>query len=1128
MKKITSILCLLFFFCQIITAQTDKKFQSPEPLSPKNGFILNKQDVKKPLVFKWTPLVPKTGEDVIYKVSVIEIRQGQSPSDAMKTSSPIFEKEVTNQTQLIATPGDISTAWAIDKTSSYGWYVQALNTKGKNIGAAERSSGVSTFTLDAQYVIRIDSIKVSCISNSGSYSFVLKITNVNATTAKLTNVAITSSTPSGAVLGTFTPIIGTLILSGASKIITGTLTGTNLTNICIGAEITDATNSFNKASKDTCTAVPYCFCNPCLGKRTTFGAQTTKISNNGAVELAATVTHTPTKLIKVAAEIVDVQRIGAAGCLKCTKESKEFGNYTSGTLNLNAGTILNNTKGYGKQISWDFAVPTLVSAFSYNFQMMFPPLNEVSCCKDSMRLCIRWSFTDEKCNTCDSLVCKTIVRTYVPTGPILTDPDVFNTGISKMTSPYIDWYNQETDAFPQNFDVAVRDLYVREQNDEIDFGSYMDIKKNQFLNIRDLKNNPVPVLAFAGPTPCGNGDFESGIIDPAEWQGGWTTIGATNTTFTAPFNTTIQPANGNPVNAPSNTGCGNQANENHHVIVSVGPDPNVPITRVPVTAAPNNFAVRLGNTCVGNGTERLVKRFTVPSNLTSYRFLYALVFPAPHGLTSNPSLWVRVYNAANVLVPNLVYLNPLTPATPLDRVVSDLTNPFWQNNGGGILYKDWTCARIDLSSLVNQQVTIEIITTDCTAGGHYGYGYFDNFCLGCDGAATGNVTIKPIADSCIKASTQVCVDYTLPKIGATTGSGTITLQFYKGGVAFPYTITSPVLTANGTYCFTIDPTKLPCNTGAVGYDVVATGNFSITVGGVTTTLTVTSPDPVGSPVQGIKPGYNNDLVCCGTLADNCCSNFRKTITAVVTMVGNATSGYNTIKFVPTFTVGPKLIKKVRISVVNFETNSTNKECLICESSASTFGSMYAPQSIFGGGKDAIEGMVYPSAPIVAACFPVPCPTFSSLPSHEIVWGSNSGFGYNLADGIGDQTTTFFVRLPKKSTLACCDDTIKVCVKYSFTDIDCVTCETVVCYTIINRKIGGGIIVANPTGLVKDETNTTVTTVETTTTTAATEATVGNRNTVKSTLTNAVNNNPAKKSAAAIVNKSLNTMRTNKQ
>jgi len=244
-------------------------------------------------------------------------------------------------------------------------------------------------------------------------------------------------------------------------------------------------------------------------------------------------------------------------------------------------------------------------------------------------------------------------------------------------------------------------------------------------------------------TPCGNGDFESSSIDPTEWSAGYTKILGNNSTFSPPFNNIMQPANGNPIDAPLNTGCGNQANENHHVIVSVGFDANIPtLNKVPPSTILNKYAVRLGNDCPGCGTERIQKKFVVTAGNTDYKFMYALVFQAPHTLVDNPSLWVRVYDASNTPITGIVYLDPLS-TTPMDRAVSDLTNPYWKTYNG-MLYRDWACAKIDLSKLVGQTITIEILTNDCAQCGHWGYGYFDNFCIGCDNN-------PPTSNDCCKA-----------------------------------------------------------------------------------------------------------------------------------------------------------------------------------------------------------------------------------------------------------------------------------------------------------------------------------------------------------------------------------------
>jgi len=190
--------------------------------------------------------------------------------------------------------------------------------------------------------------------------------------------------------------------------------------------------------------LPNCACNPCKGKQTSFGAGTTTYTNN-SISIASTFTHGPAKVIKVSAQIVDFERLGESGCLKCTKDSKEFGNYTGGSLNSNGGHIVNGGIGYGKQIQWQFTTPTALSGFSYDLQMMVPPITAVSCCKDSIKFCIRWSFVDENCITCDTLICTVITREYkVP--PIIwhTGP-AYSAQIARMGKPYTSWDKQESD-----------------------------------------------------------------------------------------------------------------------------------------------------------------------------------------------------------------------------------------------------------------------------------------------------------------------------------------------------------------------------------------------------------------------------------------------------------------------------------------------------------------------------------------------------------------------------------------------------------------------------------------------------------------------------------------------------------
>lgn len=1012
---------------------------------------------KQPL-FTWLAPTPTPTSGITYKIKIVEIKGDQSPENALRTNKPFFEKDSLE----ILNFQYPSSARAFETGRTYAWGVQAFNRERKTVGSNNGNSEVNVFKIiiidPSVGCFKLDTTQYKVVCNGydaqGKPKYKLTnliLTNIGTNNGRtgLHNTPVTNYiTPTGFIVAALTPLSATPILPNNSINISFEINGATGTtaSFVVNSTIINPTNSNLYCDKTIGVTVdlPNCACNPCKDKQTVFGTDSSNSNNVGQVNMLSTVSHGPNKVIKVTAQIVNFERLGENGCLHCTKDSKEFGNYIGGSLNGNGGIIVKGS--YGKQIQWQFTTPTSISGYSYDLNMMFPPLTEVSCCKDSIKICTKWSFTDENCVTCDTLICKVIVREYKIPPPFNPNgSSVFHAAqMAKLGEPYTSWYNQKATELPKNFIKQVEEVYRKStfsKGEEIRIEAFTENMKQAFNSIQNLKTTGVDAVwnainANQLNTQCGNGDFESGL-NTSEWSGAKGTISGTN-----------DPSLGTYSNGFSPTVVGINlvlsSSLNNHSLTTLAPDPTIG-TGLQTTSG-SSTSIRIGNTAVSNGSEMITKKFTV-NNGGIIKFMYASVFQDPgHGPTGNGSFWVKVYDNSGNAITNKVFLEP-TSLLPLDHIVANTANPFFQTRPSSIVFRDWTCAKIDLSSYIGQTVTVALINTDCSGGLHFGYTYIDNWCGNCEGASTGSINIKPITEPCIDKSPQVCVDYTLPKIGTTTGSGKIKLEFYQNGVLVPgTTLTSPTLTSGTTFCFTINPAKLPCN--GKGYDVVATGNF--TVG--STPITVTSPDPIGSPVVGIVPGQNNDLYCCSTPAEICCQNFIKTVTATTSMIGNSTSGYNSIKFVPTFKAGPKPIKKVVISIINFETSSSNKECLTCESNTRNYGSISVPSSpIGGGGKDPIEGMTYPSLPVIYTCLGCPPTWQTGRLTHEVTWGSNSGLGYDLMDGAGDQSTTFFVHLPKKSTLSCCDDTIKICVKYSFTDIECKTCDTIICYKIINRQ-----------------------------------------------------------------------------
>lgn len=64
--------------------------------------------------------------------------------------------------------------------------------------------------------------------------------------------------------------------------------------------------------------------------------------------------------------------------------------------------------------------------------------------------------------------------------------------------------------------------------------------------------------------------------------------------------------------------------------------------------------------------------------------------------------------------------------------------------------------------------------------------------------------------------------------------------------------------------------------------------------------------------------------------------------------------------------------------------------------------------------------------------------------NQLSWtASNTATGVDISNG---QRLSLYVAFPPMPELACCNDTIEVCIRYRITDINCNTCEVVKCYS----------------------------------------------------------------------------------
>jgi hypothetical protein len=373
----------------------------PTLVAPADKKSFSPAEAGNPIAFRWTPLVPKPQEPVTYRLRVWQLMQGQNSTQAMRTNKPIVTKDVADITEATVSgiyTGPCKPPYLCD----YVWNVQALDRQGKPIGSNEGTSQTWAFMV-TQYIIQLDSIKVSCTAKPGVYSFSYTITNPNPGPATLNLFTVTSSVPAGASITSFAPPIGTTIPAGNQLTITGTITAApNLSNICIGAEIRDVGNTFWKASKDTCVNVVPCRCDACDSVKIDpqpKGEVQADANGNLIQNISLSISPKPVKSIK--AELVYFEyKPQSDDCMLCNKDSKTFGNFIAATANNNPVGI-----PYPHTVQWDSNNPNGQNINNVPLQFIISVPPTVKCCAAEIKWCIRYVITFADCTVCNKLVC---------------------------------------------------------------------------------------------------------------------------------------------------------------------------------------------------------------------------------------------------------------------------------------------------------------------------------------------------------------------------------------------------------------------------------------------------------------------------------------------------------------------------------------------------------------------------------------------------------------------------------------------------------------------------------------------------------------------------------------------------
>ena len=337
------------------------------------------------------------------------------------------------------------------------------------------------------------------------------------------------------------------------------------------------------------------------------------------------------------------------------------------------------------------------------------------------------------------------------------------------------------------------------------------------------------------PNGCSNGDFEGSFAD---WQG-----------FRMKHSSGITPVeNGLTMLSPflSNACADNTYGDTCVKVENGGTSPIVPSISTNISGK----SMRLG----GNGTsstgyaaEGIAKKFVVTAANSIYYFKYAIVMDVSHPGGSSAFFQARAIDSSGNTVD--VYNELANASNPFIKKTSQVPHGY-----GTQYYRDWRCAKLDLSSHIGQEVVVYFLNSDCAAGGHRATTYIDDVCVVCDNSAQeGNITAttKPCLSS---NGSTVSGSVNWPNITGITNKS-IELKIYQNGTLVG-TVTNPTISGN-SYSFDINKTVFP-NSNC--FDIVVEQHYSIPdMNGNLQEVVNYSSESKGGKNEGLVPGENNDI-----------------------------------------------------------------------------------------------------------------------------------------------------------------------------------------------------------------------------------------------------------------------------
>lgn len=365
-------------------------------ISPEDGGEITRE---QPIIFSWTPL-PGAKD---YTLRIVEIKGDQSPEVAMKTNKPVWEKSgiATTTIQVPYIAIDEPGLKIMDKKKKWGWQVIS----------GEVESDVWAFSITSCGTLQITT-KVECSKKEpGKYDYTLTCYNPSSDA----DCIMTINNPITLSIGTINTMSVSLpqnVDAGQTLTITGTLTASANGNFNISVTGPE----FNGNYTPSYSLIK---CNCCDDVIKKISLQL----NSDGTKLTTDFKVGPNKIKQVRMNLVYINSVTDKNCPICKSNPAYWGNFNWGDWywvddpsRLGIIKFGNPADIHHRELTWVdnngidmFNTPRRLELGLLLDEILISSGVLKKCCKTELKYCIRYSFTDTACVTCDTVLCSKFV-----------------------------------------------------------------------------------------------------------------------------------------------------------------------------------------------------------------------------------------------------------------------------------------------------------------------------------------------------------------------------------------------------------------------------------------------------------------------------------------------------------------------------------------------------------------------------------------------------------------------------------------------------------------------------------------------------------------------------------------------